>query len=427
MEAEAPHFFPMKLHCLRLLFAMVMIAPLSATPSLPVVTPAAAGMSAERLGRVDEFIARLQAEGKLAGAVTVVARRGQLVSLAAHGLADLGTRRVMRTDDIFQLQSMTKPVTTVAVLMLLEEGRFLLSDPVEKFLPEFHDMKVAVSRAGAPEGYELVSAARAITIHDLLTHRAGFIGLPPTGSPAETLRRKAFKSLPADGNFTLEEYVKNLAASPLDAQPGAVYRYGPATIVLGRLVEVVSGRTLEQFFQERIFAPLDMPDSFFSVPEAKRFRVVPAYTIAPDKQLVKLPPDPLTPRFFSGGGNLFSTATDYLHFCQMLLNGGEFAGHRLLGRKSVELMTTPVVEDLPIPFLRGQSFGLGVAVQKADGASGLLGSPGTYGWSGGYNTYFRIDPREKLILIFLAQQEFSPTNLELEYGFQNTVMQAITD
>ena len=415
----------MKLSCLRRFLAMLVMAPLSAAPSLPVVTPAAAGMSAERLGRVDEFVARLQAEGKLAGAVTVVARRGQLVSMMAHGWADLGTKRLMRTDDIFQIQSMTKPVTTVAVLMLLEEGRFLLSDPIEKFLPEFHDMKVAVARAGAPEGYELVPAARPITIHDLLTHRAGFIGLPPTGGPAEALRRKAFKSVPP--GFTLEQYVKNLAASPLDAQPGAGYHYGPATEVLGRLVEVVSGRTLEQFFQERIFAPLDMPDSFFSVPEAKRSRVVPAYTIGPDRKLEKLPPDPLTTRFFSAGGNLFSSATDYLHFCQMLLNGGEFAGHRLLGRKTVELMTTPVVEEVPLPFMRGQSFGLGVAVQKGDGASGLLGSPGTYGWSGGYNTYFRIDPREKLILILMAQQEFSPLDLELEYGFQNTVMQAIID
>jgi CubicO group peptidase (beta-lactamase class C family) len=392
---------------------------------MPMATPSAVGLSAERLGRVDAFIGRLQAEVKLAGAVTVVARNGQLVSLAAHGWADVESRRQMRTDDIFQIQSMTKPIVTVATLMLLEEGRFLLSDPIEKFLPEFHDMKVAVARPGTPEGYELVPATRPITIHDLLTHRAGFTGLPPSGGPAEELRRKAFKLLPPD--FTLEDYVKNLAASPLDTQPGSGFRYSSATVVLGRLVEVISGRTLDQFLQERMFAPLEMTDTFFSVPAGKRSRVVSAYTIGPDKKLLKLPPDPLATRFFSGGGNLFSTATDFLHFCQMLLNNGEFAGHRLLGRKTVELMITPVVKDVPLPFMGGQSFGLGIALQKPDGASGLLASAGTYGWSGGYNTYFRIDPREKLILILMAQQEFSPFDLELEYGFQNTVMQAIID
>ena len=417
----------MKSVCISLLFFVAVIGPLDAAPGLPPVTAEAVGMSTERLKRVDQFIARLQAEGQLAGAVTVVARHGRLVSLTAHGVADVASGRSMQTDAIFQIQSMTKPIVTGAALMLLEEGRFLLSDPVEKFLPEFHDMKVAVARTDAPGGYVLVPATRAITLLDLLTHRAGFTGLPPSGSPVEALRRKALQSLPADYNFTLEEYVKNLAASPLEAQPGEVYRYGPATVVLGRVIEVVSGRTLEEFLQERIFAPLGMEDTFFSVPETKRPRVVPAYASGPDHKLVRLPSDPLTTRFFSGGGNLFSTATDYLRFCQMLLNGGELEGHRLLGRKSVELMTTPTVEDLPMPFLRGQSFGLGVAVQKPDGTSGLLGSPGTYGWSGGYNTYFRIDPHEQLILILMAQQEFSPMNLELQYGFQNTVFQAITD
>jgi CubicO group peptidase (beta-lactamase class C family) len=419
--------FPMKFLLLLLLLAVAPAAALFAAPLLPSVKPEEAGMSTERLKRIDQFVARLEAEGKLAGAVTVVARRGQVVSIEAHGLADIETKRPMRTDDIFHLQSMTKPIATVAVLMLLEEGRFLLSDPVEKYLPEFHDMKVAVARADAPEGYGLVPAERAITIHDLLTHRAGFTGVPPSGGPAEALRRKAVQALPADGNFTLEEAVKNLAASPLDAQPGTIFRYGPSAVVLGRLVEVVSGRTLEQFFQERIFEPLGMKDTFFSVPESKRARVVPAYTTTPDKGLVKLPPDPRTTRFFSGGGNLYSTPADFLRFCQMLLNGGEFDGHRLLGRKAVELMTTKTVETMTIPFMRGQYFGLGVAVQKADGESGLLGSPGTYGWSGSYNTYLRIDPHEQLILLFFTQQAFSPASLELQYGFQNSVMQAIVD
>jgi len=394
---------------------------------LPAATPAEAGLSAERLGRVDQFVARLQAEGKIAGAVTVVARRGHLVSLVAHGLGDLETKRPMRTDDIFQIQSMTKPIATVGILMLLEEGRFLLSDPVEKFLPEFHDMKVAVAQADAPEGYVLVPAERRITILDLLTHRAGFTGLPPGDSPAERLRRKAVQALPPNGDFTLEDYVRNLAASPLGFQPGTTFRYGPATVVLGRLIEVVAGTTLEVFFRDRIFAPLGMPDTSFNVPLEKRARVLPVYTLSPEKGLVKLPPGSFTTRFFSAGGNLFSTPTDYLRFCQMLLNGGELDGHRLLGRKSVELMTARQVDVIPLPFLPGQYFGLGVAVRKADGESGLIGSPGAFGWSGAYNTYFRIDPKEQMILAVFTQLEFTPFNLELQYGFHNTVMQAITD
>ena len=389
--------------------------------------PENVGMSAERLKHVDAFVARLQAEGKLAGAVTVVARRGQLVSLKAHGFADLETKRPMRTDDIFQIQSMTKPIVTVAVLMLLEEGRVLLSDPVAKFLPEFRDMKVAVAKPEAPDGFVLVPAERAITIYDLLTHRAGFTGLPPANTPAEVLRRKAVQSLPPNGAFTLEEYIKNLAASPLDMQPGMAFRYGNSPVVLGRLVEVVSGQSLDAFFRDRIFMPLDMKDTSFVVPAGKRNRVAPAYSRSLEKGLVKLPPDALSPTFFSAGGNVFSTPTDYLRFCQMLLNGGILDGQRLLSRKSVELMTARHVDAFPASFMSGQYFGLGVAVRNADGKSGLIGSPGAYGWSGGYNTYFRIDPQERLILLFFTQQAFSPTDLELQYGFHNTVMQAIID
>ncbi len=412
--------------CLFLL-ALVSIVSTPVTSQTITAKPEDVGMSAERLKRVDAFVARVQAEGKLAGAVTVVARRGQLVSLKAHGFADLETKRPMRTDDIFQIQSMTKPIVTVAVLMLLEEGRFLLSDPVAKFLPEFRDMKVAVAKADAPDGFVLVPAERAITIYDLLTHRAGFTGLPPTNSPAETLRRKAVQSLPANGAFTLEEYIKNLASSPLDMQPGMAFKYGASSVVLGRLVEVVSGQPLDAFFRDRIFMPLDMKDTSFVVPAGKRNRVAPAYSRSPEKGLVKLSPDALSPTFFSAGGNVFSTPADYLRFCQMLLNGGALDGQRLLSRKSVELMTARHVDAIPISFMPGQYFGLGVAVRNADGKSGLIGSPGAYGWSGGYNTYFRIDPQEKLILLFFTQQAFSPTDLELQYGFHNTVMQAIID
>ena len=403
--------------------------------------PDAVGLSAQRLQRVDDFIARQQAEGKLAGAVTVVARRGQLVSMKAHGFADLASRRVMRPDDIFQIQSMSKPVGVVALLMLLEEGRFLLSDPVARFLPEFADMKVAVAQADAPGGFVLVPARRAITLHDLLTHRAGFAGLPVSNSPADVLMRRARQQLPADGDYTLAASVQNLAGTPLDSQPGSGFKYGPAGEVIGRLVEVVAGQPLADFLHQRIFQPLGMVDTGFGVPPSQRGRVVTAYARSADQGLVALPPYPLAPRLHSTGGNLFSTPTDYLRFCQMLLDGGvvtaqpagggsggsQATGPRLISRKSVELMTARHVDALPQVFMAGQHFGLGVAVRAAGGESGLLGSAGAYGWSGGYNTYFRIDPQEQLILMLFAQQAFRPPDMELQYGFHNTVMQAISD
>ena len=410
--------------------ALLSLACATAAAQTPVGRPEDLGLSAQRLQRVDAFIARQMAAARLAGAVTVVARRGQLVRLQAQGFADLEAQRPMRTDDIFQIQSMTQPITVVAVLMLLEEGRFLLSDPVARYLPEFADMKVAVPQADAPGGHVLSPLRRAITLHDLLTHRAGFVGVPPSlNAPAEALRRQALQSLPANFDFTLEQYVKVLAASPLDSQPGTWLRYGPATEVLGRLVEVVSGRTLPEFFAERIFQPLGMVDTFFTVPVDKRSRVVKAYGRSADGRLTPVPAYSQAPRFFSAAGNVFSTPADYLRFCQMLLGTGhgKGPGPRLLSRKSVELMTARHAESFPMPWLAGQHVGLGVAGRTAGGESGVLGSAGAYGWAGGYNTYFRIDPKETLILMLFAQQAFVPGDQELQIGFHNTVMQAIDD
>jgi CubicO group peptidase (beta-lactamase class C family) len=414
-------------NCLTCLSLSASLAALAAQP-FPASTPEAVGMSTERLQRVDQFIERLQRENKLAGAVTLIARRGKVVSLKAHGFADLEGRRAMRVDDLFQLQSMTKPIAAVVTLQLMEEGRLQLSDPVAKFLPEFADMLVAVARPDASGSFDLVPVSRPITILDLMTHRAGFTGgLPPRDSPAERLRREAEKTLPPNENYTLEQYVKHLAASPLDVQPGTAFRYGPATTVLGRVIEVVSGQTLDAAFRERVFQPLGMTDTFFSVPEAKRARVALPYALNPHQGLTRLPLDAMNPRFLSAGGNLFGTAMDYLRFCQMLLNNGELHGTRVLSRESVELMTASQVDPIPTRFLPGHYFGLGVAVRKADGQVGLLGSPGTYGWSGGYNTYFRVDPLKQLVILLFTQLEFSPFELELQHGFHNTAMQAVSD
>lgn len=405
-----------------LLLAACSTAPV-ATP-VPRSAPEDVGLSRERLAGIDAFIARMQREHKVAGAVTLVARRGKLVSLEAHGLADLETQRPMRVDDLFQLQSMTKPIATVAALQLVERGLLRLSDPVETFLPEFANLQVAVAREGASGGFDLIPAARPMTIADLMTHRAGFAGLPPRDSPAARLQRTAFAGLPPQRNFTLEQFVARLATVPLDAQPGARFAYGPATDVLGRIIEVVTGQPLDVALQAQIFGPLGMNDTFFRVPPDQRARVVPAYALKPGQGLVRLPLDELAPRFLSAGGNLFGTATDYLRFCQMLLNGGELDGVRILSRASVELMRSPQVDSIPLPFLPGQSFGLGVAIRKADDATAWLGSPGTYGWSGGYNTYFRIDPAEQVIFALFVQLEFSPFQLELQHGFHDAAVQA---
>jgi CubicO group peptidase (beta-lactamase class C family) len=406
-------------------FAFLGFAVLQAAPPLPMAQPEAVGMSAERLGRIAPFVERLQSENKIAGAVTVVARRGQVVQLEAHGYADLESKRPMRTDDIFAIASMTKPIATVGVLMLVEEGRLRLSDPLEKFLPAFRDRKVAVAHSGAPGGYELVPAERSITIHDLLTQCSGFPGEPSDNDrPAAKLWDDGLRSLPADP--LLADYVDQLATLPLNAQPGAEWRYGDSLDVLGRVVEVVSGKTLDVFLRERIFEPLGMTDTGFNVPAEKLARLVPIYSRRGNGPLVKASSRATSPRYLSAGGGLFSTAPDYLRFCQMLLNGGVLDGRRLLGRKTIELMTATHVDQIPLPFLRGQGFGLGVAVRSAGGESDLLGSPGTYGWSGAYNTYFRIDPKENLILAIFQQQ--TPANdLESTYGFQNLVMQALTD
>jgi CubicO group peptidase (beta-lactamase class C family) len=394
---------------------------MAAAPPLPLAAPEDVGMSSERLHRLGAAIERLQDEGKIAGAVSVVARHGKLVRLEAQGYSDLESKTPMRTDEIFAIASMTKPIATIGVLMLVEEQKLLLSDPVEKYLPEFRNPKVAVARADSPGGYVTVPAQRSITIHDLLIHRSGL----PTGTgPATAALREAMRSLPE--NAVLADRIRALATVPLNFQPGSAWEYGSSTDVLGRVIEVISGEPLDVYIHDRILEPLGMVDTGFTVPPEKRSRLATIYEVSAEGKLVRAHQQPPDTRSFSAGGGLFSTASDYVRFCQMLLNGGELEGRRLVSRKSIELMTARHSDPIPLSFLRGQYFGLGVAVQKDDGDSGILGSPGTFGWSGAFNTYFRIDPREQVILILMVQRS-PPNNLELQYGFQNGVMQAIAD
>jgi len=399
---------------------------LSAAP-LPKVNPTDVGVSAERLARVRAHLQRYIDKGEIAGAVSLVARRGQIVHFEAQGVMDLESKKPMATDAIFRLASMTKPVTSLAAMMLHEEGYFLLDDPVSKFLPEFKSPKVALANKPnerAAEGFRTVPAEREITIRHLLTHTAG---LPTSTSGATGALLAKIQRKPEDA---LAEWTPKLAAIPLTFHPGTAWEYGPATDVLGRLVEVVSGQTLDHFFRTRIFQPLGMNDTYFYLPQAKLPRLATPYTRKSERLEKLTAAGPANPngRFFAGGGGLAGTAEDYLRLCQMFLNGGVLDGRRLVSRKTVESMTSNHIGTHAMwnDSLRGYRFGLGFRVRTDLGASLTLGSPGEYGWGGAYGTYFWIDPKEQMVGILMIQL-MPYAHINIRPGFQNAVNQAIVD
>ena len=416
------------------MFKPLLIVPLLLTALPGAVIPKAAspeeaGLSAQRLRRVHDLLQRYIDKGEIAGSVALVARHGKLVHLEAQGVMDLATKEPMKTDSIFRLASMTKPITSIAVMMLHEEGHFLLDEPVSRFLPEFQSMKVAVpnapnERAGA--GYRLEPAARAISIRHLLTHTAGL----PSGTAGPTV--DAYKALAAARklNDTMADNVRRLAALPLNFHPGDHWEYGPATDVLGRLVEVISGKTLAEFFEQRILRPLGMKDTAFYLPDDRLPRLTAAYA-KKDGKLEKLTaagPAERNGRYFSGGGGLAGTAEDYVRFGQMLLNGGQLDGLRLVSRKTMEAMTANQIGELPLwqDAYRNYGFGLGFRVRRELGQSQTLGSVGEFGWGGAYGTYFWVDPKEKMVGILMIQlMPYAHVNLRPE--FQNAVTQAIVD
>lgn len=400
--------------------------------TLPVSKPDDVGMSAERLKRIHPMIQSHIDAQDFSGAVTLIARKGKVVHLEAHGMADVEGKKPMRADTLFRLASMTKPFTAVSILMLVEEGKLVLSDPVSKFIPEYKNPKVAVwnlpnDPAGA--GLHLVPAAREITIQDLLTHTSGLANA--FEGPAGEYVRKA--NLERGGS--LEARIKRLAPLPLNFQPGTQWEYSPGTGFdsLGRVIEILSGMTLEKFFQTRIFEPLGMKDTFFTVPQSRAADVTVAYT-RNDKNGKLVRPEaretaPSSDVYFSGAGGLTGSTQDYLLFAQMLLNGGQLNGTRLLSRKSVELMTSDAIGPLDLrnyagdQVLKGYGFGLGVRIRRSTGESGWMGSPGDFGWAGAMGTYFWIDPKEQLIGIVMIQTR--NTRLRMEYP--NAVYQAVSD
>ena len=400
---------------------------------LPQARPEEVGMSAERLGRIRVAMQRYVDRKEVPGVVTLVARRGRVVHFEAVGYRDAEAKAPMTTDVIFRIASMTKPIASVALMMLFEEGHFLLSNPVSRWLPEFADMKMAqLSPSGerVETPFKLIPAARPITIRHLLTHTAG---LP---NSYRGLTQPEFTKVYASQspNETVGDRIRRLAKLPLNFQPGEAWEYGPATDVVGRLVEVISGQTLDEFVRKRIFEPLGMPDTHFYLPQSKVERFAALYQ--PDaNKTIKLVEAP-TPEsrwvkephvYFSGAGGLVSTASDYFRFQQMMLNGGELNGVRLLGRKTVELMTTNHIGDLPIWLTGpGYGFGLGYSVVKDMGATGQPASVGTYGWGGAFCTYFWVDPAEEMIGVVMTQVR-PYTHLNIRQEFQVLAYQALVD
>jgi CubicO group peptidase (beta-lactamase class C family) len=373
---------------------------------LESVQPAAAGFSPERLGRMHAMVQGFIDQGKHAGALTVLARGGRIVDLRAYGYRDLETRTPMEPDTIVRIYSMSKVITSVAALQLVEEGRIGLDDPVSRYIPELKNLKVCTG--GTAEAPLLADAQKTMTIRHLFTHTAGFAYEFSVTDPLKGLYQKAeLLSAPR----TLREFIQVLARLPLAHEPGTAYTYGVNTDVLGYLVEVVSGMPFETYLQERILGPLRMTDTAFQVPPEKRSRLAKIYESTPDGKLQELEHPFLTSvepgRVFpSGGGGMFSTAIDYLRFAQMLLNGGALDGRVILGRKTVEMMRANHLTFLSQPTIDGsqsEGFGLGGSVRLDLARGRSLGSVGQFGWNGAATTTFRIDPQEQTVAMLLVQ------------------------
>jgi CubicO group peptidase (beta-lactamase class C family) len=393
---------------------------------LPVATPEEVGLSSERLERIDSAMQDYVDRDKLAGMITVVARRGKVAHFKCFGMMDREAGKLMKTDTIFRIYSMTKPVTSVAIMMLYEEGNFNLNDPVSWFIPEFRDLKVFVKETES--GPELADLKHPMTIRHLLTHTSGLSYGWDENSPVDAMYREAGILNP---NRPLEEMVQKLAELPLVHQPGSAWNYSVSTDVLGYLVEVISGQPFDVFLEERIFKPLGMIDTAFHVPEEKLDLFAALYGPAEgggieaiDAPAAIRVSKPVS--FLSGGGGLVSTAADYMRFAQMLLNKGELDGVRLLGRKTVERMTMNHLSEGLHPFeMKEAGFGLGLAVITDMTMSASLTSDGVFGWAGAASTGFWVDPEEELIGLILLQ--FMPNHHLVRQKFRTLVYQAIVE
>jgi CubicO group peptidase (beta-lactamase class C family) len=419
--------------------AALAAALLAATPGAPASSappaPAAAmpGFAPARLARLHDWLRRATAADGYLGAVSLLMRDGRVVDWQAYGYRDLARRTPMRRDDIFRIYSMTKTVTTVAVMMLVEEGKLALDDPLSRYLPGFDAPQVLAG--GSADAPRLRPARRPLTLHALLTHTAGY----PAGLPGDETAVQVMERIDPHGAADLRGFAERMSRVPLAADPGTRFGYDGASLeLLARVVEVASGQSFADFLQRRIFAPLRMRDTGFAVPAAQRGRVADLTTMGADGRLrladtasARHPGAPLN-AYASGAGGLYSTAPDYARFAQMLLDGGALDGRRLLGRKTVESMLSNHLGMLDPPvdqFSAGEGFGLGGYVVLDPALRGQLGSPGQFGWSGAASTYYSIDPKERLLAILLLQhlpREDGGKDLpRLAHRFYDLVYQAL--
>lgn len=396
------------------------------------------GFSAERLQRIDERLNEWVNKGWMQGSTAMIIRNGKVVYHKAVGYSDLEAKVPMKKDDIFRIASQTKAVTSVAIMILFEEGKLLLDDPVSKYLPAFKNQQVLASFNEKDTTYTTVPSKREITIRQLLTHTSG-IGYAQIGSKeANAIYAKAnISSGVGIMNDDLLSAMNRLAKLPLMHQPGEKWTYGLNTDLLGCLVEQISGKTLDQFFKERIFDPLGMKDTYFTIPAAKRGRLVKLYQELPGGKLeeskgkilngINITPDyPLLgSTYYSGGAGLSSTIEDYAIFLQMLLNGGVYNGQRILSRNAVRMMTMNQIGE--VTYGSGfDKFGLGFSVITQGGSARTPANEGTFAWGGAFATSYWVDPKEKMVYLFYRQLQ-NTTKGEMVEKFRALVYQAIND
>jgi CubicO group peptidase (beta-lactamase class C family) len=400
--------------------------------------PEDVGMSTVGLRNVSRLVQSYIDDEKFPGAISLVARRGKVVHFETYGDMDRERQKPMCSDTIFRFYSMTKPIASVGLMMLYEQGKFQLEDPASKFIPELKDLKVLVG--GTADNYQVRDATRQISVRDLLMHTSGLVGRDTQSPVAELYRRAGLAG--ADSGFTLAEMVRRLAAIPLEVDPGLRWIYGISTDVVGYLCEVLSGVPFDRYLEERILGPLGMVDTSFSVPESKVDRFAANYAPQsgrPRYRLVDDPPrSPYTrPRtFFSGSGGLVSTAADYLRFCRMLANGGQLDGVRIIGPRTLRLMTinhlpdgrdlATVAQTAGETAREGVGFGLGFAVLLDQAVAKIIGTPGEFYWGGAASTAFLVNPAEELIMIFLTQLRPSST-YPIRRELRATIYSAIVD
>ena len=407
------------------LLVVMMAARFAAAGELPTAKPKDVGLDADKIQKAHDAVQALIDKKEMAGAVIAVARKGKVVMFEALGESEAGSGKPMKTDAIVRIFSMTKPITTVAAMMLVEDGKIKLDDPVSKYLPEFKDRRVHTGK-----GDETVEAKREITVRDLMRHTSGLTYGIFGNTPVDQLYKKVGVFAAGD---TLQDMMTKLGKVPLLYEPGTRWHYSVSTDVLGRIVEVASGKALDDFFAERIFKPLDMKDSGFSVPEDKLDRFTASHGLDAEKKLTATETAAKSryrtkPKMLSGGGGGVSTARDYLRFCQMMLNGGELDGVRLLKKETVAEMTR---NQLPEEAMKaknggnaevGEGFGLGFGVRVGKDDPTMGRAVGEYYWGGAASTHFWISPKQELVVVALEQ--FLPNRPMLQQAIKPLIYQA---